>query len=153
MINETVARFDSRVLALIPHRPPMLLINSIVDVSEKQSRAIVLIDEQAPFFDPQHGVPSWIGIEYMGQTAALIAGYQLEQGLVEPHLGFLIGTRSYQVKQDYFLPGKSVQVECQESVVVSDELAAFNCRIYYEDPDEWLAQASLSVLRKPLNIV
>ena len=43
-------RFDSRLLSLIPHRPPMLLINRIVNVSEKQSSAIVLIDEKTPFF-------------------------------------------------------------------------------------------------------
>ncbi|MBL4851592.1 MAG: hypothetical protein JKY90_04840 [Gammaproteobacteria bacterium] len=143
-------RFDSRLLSLIPHRPPMLLINRIVNVSEKQSSAIVLIDEKTPFFDLKHGVPAWIGIEYMGQTAALIAGYQLEQGLVEPHLGFLIGARSYQAQQDYFPPGKSIQVHCQEEAVVGNELASFNCKIYYDDINDWLAQASLSVLRQPL---
>ncbi|MBN4050560.1 3-hydroxydecanoyl-ACP dehydratase [Gammaproteobacteria bacterium AH-315-M22] len=143
-------RFDPRLFALIPHRPPMLLINRIVNVSEKQSSAIVLIDEKTPFFDTKYGVPSWIGIEYMGQTAALIAGYQLEQGLVKPYLGFLIGARSYQVKQAYFSSGQSLQVHCQEEAVVGNELASFNCKIYYDDIDDWLAQASLSVLRQPL---
>ncbi len=143
-------RFDPRLFALIPHRPPMLLINRIVNVSEKQSSAIVLIDEQSPFFDSKHGVPAWIGIEYMGQTAALIAGCQLEKGLVEPHLGFLIGARSYHVKQDYFSPGKPVQVCCQEEAVVGNGLASFDCKIYYDDVNDWLAQASLSVLRQPI---
>ncbi|GGW84938.1 ApeP family dehydratase [Alteromonas halophila] len=148
-------RFDPRILELIPHRPPMLLVNRIVSVSIKASSALVYIDEDAPFFEPGKGVPAWVGLEYMGQTAALIAGHGLQQGLIEPHLGFLLGTRAYKSTCDYFAPGATLKVACTESVATDDGLAKFSCQITLADShaaeEEWLATASLSVFRRPLD--
>ena len=95
--------FDAKILEYIPHRPPMLLINRMIEVGEKFSKALVFIDSEASFYEQGLGVPNWIAIEYMGQTAALIAGYQLENNLREPSLGFLLGTRSYKAYSDYFI--------------------------------------------------
>lgn len=150
-MTEISSRFDPKLFDLLPHRPPMLLINKVVDIDNKHAEAIVMIDKDTAFFKPEHGVPSWIGLEYMGQTAALIAGYQLQQGLIEAHLGFLLGTRRYQVTQDYFTPNKKLHIFCQEQAVVGDNLATFSCRIRYAQSQNDIAQASLSVLRKPLN--
>ena len=85
----------------------------------------------------------------MGQTAALIAGYQLKHNLVEPHLGFLLGTRKYAAQQPYFSDNKKLFVRCQEKAVVGDGLATFDCSIrLLDDMDCLLAQANLSVFRK-----
>ncbi len=147
------ARFDSRLYDLIPHRPPMLLINQVVSVNESASSARVYIDEQSPFFVSGQGVPAWIGLEYMGQTAALIAGHQLQQGLVSPHLGFLLGTRAYKADVDYF-PAGVLTVTCREIALVGDGLATFECFIE-TDIDakangQCLATANLSVFRRPI---
>ena len=88
MDNNAGLRFDSEILELIPHRPPMLLINHIGKIAINESVAFVLIDEQTPFYEPELGVPAWIGLEYMGQTAALIAGFQQKKGMIPEHLGF-----------------------------------------------------------------
>ncbi|MGH1540314.1 MAG: 3-hydroxylacyl-ACP dehydratase [Arenicella sp.] len=146
---EGEARFEPELFELIPHRPPMLLINDIVSVDATCSSALVRIDELASFYTAELGVPVWIGIEYMGQTAALIAGYQLKQGLMEPHLGFLLGTRRYNTEVEYFAPGSVLLVECSEKALVGDDLATFACTIRYNGSDEVLAEASLSVFRKP----
>ena len=148
-------RFDPRILELIPHRPPMLLINQINHVDVSDSSSMVFIDEQAPFFEQNRGVPSWVGIEYMGQTAALIAGYRLEKGLLEPNLGFLIGTRSFVSESEYFEPGTTLRVNCKEHAQVADGFAKFDCEIEKYDTvtgsTELLAKASLSVFRRLLN--
>ena len=148
------SRFDQRLFALIPHRPPMLLINKVLDVDARSSSSLVLIDEHASFFESDKGVPAWIGLEYMGQTAALIAGHQLQQGLVGPHLGFLLGTRAFKSECDYFSPG-TYKVRCEETALVGDGLATFSCFIenYAQDAQETncLATASLSVFRRPIN--
>lgn len=147
------ARFDPRLFDLIPHRPPMLLINNVLEVNDTSSSARVIVDEHASFFEAKKGVPAWIGLEYMGQTAALIAGHQLQLGKVGPHLGFLLGTRSFKVSCDYFAPG-SYKVCCAEKALVGDELATFTCSIETEPDDAGdplcLATASLSVLRRPV---
>ena len=75
----TEPRFDSRLFDLIPHRPPMLLLNNVVSVNATSATSLVKVDETVSFYEPGKGVPAWIGLEYMGQTAALIAGFQLQR--------------------------------------------------------------------------
>ncbi|MCW8108911.1 hypothetical protein OPS25_10445 [Alteromonas ponticola] len=147
-------RFDKRLYDLIPHRPPMLLINRVLTVNASSSSALVTIDRETSFYEAEKGVPAWVGLEYMGQTAALIAGHQLQQGLVAPHLGFLLGTRSFNAECDYFEAG-TIKVSCNEKAVVGDGLATFECKIeiYTEEAQQaaCLATAALSVFRRPLN--
>ena len=142
-------RFDAQILELIPHREPMLLINRLVSVSAKRSEALVTIDTDTPFVS-EHGVPSWIGLEYMGQTAALIAGFQEREGLCEPQLGFLMGSRKYHCEVEYFALHQPLRVICEEGALVGSSLANFNCTIQHADTEQLLAVASLSVFRRPL---
>ncbi|WP_100656145.1 hypothetical protein [Alteromonas flava] len=147
-------RFDPEILTLIPHRQPMLLINHMTHLDKSHSEALVVIDEETPFFEPGKGVPTWIGIEYMGQTAALIAGYRLKHGLLPPHLGFLLGTRSFSATCEYFAPGTVLKVIAKENAVVADGFAKFDCVIEnnaaQQEAAEPLAKASLSVFRKTI---
>lgn len=147
-VSDKEERFNQEIFEFLPHRQPMLLINDIVDISQSASSAMTYIDSEAPFFECDKGVPAYIGLEYMGQTAALIAGYQLKHGLVEPHLGFLLGTRAYKSAVAYFKVGSVLVIECKEKAVVGDSLATFDCSIRYQDDDAILARANLSVFRK-----
>ena len=142
-------KFDQRLFSLVPHRPPMLLINKFISVNSQQSHSQVYIEEDSACFYPSKGVPSWIGIEYMGQTASLIAGYQLENGDTQPHTGFLLGTRRYDASLPYFSHGMLLDIQCQEKAIVGDGLATFDCEIC--SGDSILAKASLSVFRKMIN--
>lgn len=148
--NAKASRFDSQIFDLLPHRPPMLLINKVSELSATQSSAEVIVDKEAPFCG-ENGVPAWVGIEYMGQTAALIAGYQLQQGLAEPHLGFLLGTRRFQAEVSHFSIGTVLIVSCMEKALVGDSLATFDCEIREQSSGTLLATASLSVFRKALD--
>ena len=144
-------KFDAEILELIPHRPPMLLINQICSLAQTSSSALVKIDQQSPFYQPGLGVPSWIGLEYMGQTAALIAGFQLREGLAQPHLGFIMASRQYKVSLEYFTLGAQLLVSCDEIAVVGETLATFKCSIVDNHTKQQLAEANLSVFRKPVN--
>lgn len=143
-------RFDPQLFDLIPHRSPMLLLNKVNTLSATRASALITIDEDTPFCNDK-GVPAWIGIEYMGQTAALIAGYQLQQGSMKPRLGFLLGTRRFQTEVPYFTISTVLVVSCLEKALVGDSLATFDCQIHNKLSDEVLATASLSVYRKPLD--
>jgi len=145
------SRFDQEVLQLIPHRPPMLLINQLVEVDEKHSEALVVIDSHTPFFQPALGVPAWIGLEYMGQTAALIGGYQQSRGTGKPQMGFLMGARNYQSSVQNFTEGETLRVVCQEAAQLGESLATFNCTISAVSSNENMASGILSVFRKPLD--
>ena len=145
------SRFDSEILDLIPHREPMLLINHLLNVSANASEALVVVDQKTPFYQTENsGVPAWIGLEYMGQTSALIAGHQRREGLIEAHLGFLMGVRKYQTNVPYFNQGENLVVLCEEAALVGDSLATFNCTIRTQKNSQELATAMLSVFRRPL---
>lgn len=139
---------DPILVDLLPHRPPMLLLNKMVMVSETQAHAKIYITKDSPFCEAA-GVPSWIGIEYMGQTAALIAGDQASRlpdngGLTK--LGFLLGTRRYQTCVEWFQKQITLDVYCQQIALVGESLATFDCRI--ESEAQILSKAKLSVIRK-----
>lgn len=150
-------RFDPTLFTLLPHRPPMLLVNQIVQLNEQRSETIVIIDAKSPF-SSDLGVPSWIGLEYMGQTAALIAGYQEQAGLCEPQLGFLMGSRKYTSSIEHFANGQNLRIICEQGTLVGSSLANFNCTIKNVigdsddlDDGQTIATATLSVFRRPLN--
>ena len=142
---------DLTLQDLLPHRAPMLLLHRMLDVSAKAAEAEVLISPQVPFYIEGKGVPSWIGVEYMGQTAALIAGYQLRRGITRPHLGLLLGTRKFSAVDPWFLAGSRLHIRCSEEAVVGDGLAMFLCEIRNLVDARLVASAKLSVFRKPID--
>lgn len=135
---------------LIPHRESMLLLSEVGEVANTESSAYIHITRLSSFYVEGKGVPSWIGVEYMGQTAAMIAGYQLQQGTVEPHVGLLLGTRKYSAHCAWFPDKSQLRVHCQEVAVVGDGLATFACSITNRHTGDEYATAKLSVFRKPL---
>lgn len=146
----SLSGFDPRILELIPHRPPMLLISKLINVSANAACASVTITTHSPFYCQGLGVPSWIGLEYMGQTAALIGGHQQKLEAAKPQIGFLLGTRAYHTEHEYFSENCVLMIECQEKAAVGEGLAQFECRIFdASNTHASLATAKLSVFRKP----
>ena len=148
-INSIIEMIDKEIFNLIPHRPPMLLLNRIRKVGTNYSEAEIDIHENSTFLT-EYGVPSYVGIEYMGQTAALIAGYQKQQGELEEHLGFLMAVRFYHCQSDYFKINQTLLINCQEQAVVGNTLATFACEIKDKITDKKLAEAQLSVFRQKI---
>lgn len=136
--------------SLIPHRKPMLLLDKAFDVTENSAIAGVDISPASSFYVEGKGVPAWIGVEYMGQTAALIAGWQLRQGLTQPHLGLLLGTRKFSAFSAWFARGDQLRVSASEVAVVGEGLATFYCEIHQVGRNKPLATAKLSVMRRAI---
>ena len=142
---------DERLLRWLPHRPPMLLLDQVIDVSADSSSARLVITEESSFYmGSLGGVPSCVGLEYMGQTAAVSDGWQREQGLVEPHLGFFLGCRRFTAHVDVFELGDCLNIHASGATFVGNQLVNFACSIECEKRGVELASGSLSVLRKPL---
>lgn len=136
--------------ALLPHRETMLLLDEVIAVSQQSASAKIEITEQSSFYQPDlQGVPASIALEYMGQTAALIAGYQQQLGLMANHLGFLLGSRRFSATVTSFPLGTSLRVNVEEGALVGDTLANFSCRVSDLASDTILCEATLSVLRQP----
>ena len=135
---------------LLPHRPPMVLIDAVesFDAEAKRLVARVTIGENQLFFDGQ-GVPNWAAIEYMAQTAAALVGYYDKH--VAPgqpaRPGLLLGTRKLDLKLERFEAGKTYHVVAENAFSDSDA-ASFVCRIE-DDTGATVATANLNAYRPP----
>lgn len=145
-----MSEVDGSILSLIPHRSPMLLINKLRHVDDKRAEAEAIIDNGHLFFQHHNGVPAWVGIEIMGQTAALIAGKQQQTGKLSDHIGFLLAARNYQCNVSYFKLNSRLLINCEEVALVGETLANFRCTIRVIEGDDQpaeLASGMLSVYR------
>ncbi len=141
---------------LLPHRKPMLLLDRLLSITATSAVAEVDIHEDTAFAEEDRGVPAWIGLEYMGQTAAMIGGYQAviaaqQQATAAPRLGYLIGTRRFRTHTDAFKLGTVLRISCDQVAVMGESLAQYRCRITGCSGAEPLAETVLTVVRKTVN--
>jgi predicted hotdog family 3-hydroxylacyl-ACP dehydratase len=98
---------------LVPHAPPMILIDHIHLPESEGLEATVRISEDSPFFEPRRGVPSYVGIEYVAQTVAALAGLRARRSGQGISLGFLLGTRRFQAWSPYFTLGSELTIQVE----------------------------------------
>ena len=68
----TGAQGDIVLEEVMHHRRPMLLLDRVAEFSPLVLRAEVTITSDSEFFSAPHGVPAWIGVEYMAQAIAAL---------------------------------------------------------------------------------
>lgn len=118
------------VQELLPHSPPMVLIDRVVSYDDISLIAEVTITAGSKFFDPnRQSVPAWVGIEYMAQSISALAGIRSKQNGTEVKIGFLLGTRKYLIKEKSFALGKVLQVQVNQLFRDESGLASFDCQI------------------------
>ena len=128
---------------ILPHNHPMILIDDLisVDIEKRSVKASVHIDENKMFFDRSiNGVDALVGIEYMAQCIGCYAYFR--NGEQEPKIGFLLGSRSYDISIEKFALGQTYIIETQE-VFTDNELVSFECFIYNDDVE--CAKATINV--------
>jgi len=131
---------DIPVNELLPHDPPMVLLDRAVTYTESELVAEVDIRPDS-ILCAADGVPGWVGIEYMAQAVAAHAGYQGRLAGEPPRIGYLLGTRSYQSTVAVFPIGATLTVHI-EALFVEMGLGAFSCRI---ELDGIIATATINV--------
>ena len=130
------------ILDVIPHDKPMSLLDNILVHNEEMLTALVSITEQSQFFEPESGVPSWVGIEYMGQAVAAYAGALARDKGEAVKIGFLVSCRRYEPSCSYFPPGIQLEVSAKPITENTTGLQVFDCTI---NGDNIHAQANLNV--------
>ncbi|MDX2507429.1 MAG: hypothetical protein QNL62_23550 [Gammaproteobacteria bacterium] len=139
------------VAELVPHSGKMSLLDNIVEHRDVWLRAEVCITVDSMFAD-EHGVPAWIGLEYMAQAVAAFSGWQERLKGGSPKLGFLLGTRKYICTTDYFSVGTTLTVTVQLEMEAENGLNVFQCVLQGEGVD---ASANLNVFQPddPINFL
>lgn len=135
---------------LLPHRPPMILVDALRDFDPSAHRvtAEVRVTGASPFCE-NGSVPNFVAIEYMAQTAGLLAGCSDRfAGVTGPvRSGVLLGTRRLELGIDAFEAGHAYVVTAEATFVDADA-AAFECRVVDEAGKE-VASATLNAYRPP----
>lgn len=93
----------SDVIDLVPHDPPMVLIDQAITCQDSFIHCQVSIRETSPFCC-EGSVPSYIAMEYMAQTIAVWSGIRAKQENKNPSIGFLLGAR----RLELYVPGFKV---------------------------------------------
>ena len=129
------------ITELLPHQPPMILLDDLISYDENEAVALVTITE-ASLFCSGDGVPAHVGLEYMAQTCGAHAGAIARERGEAVKIGLLLGTRQYRANIPNFRLGDRLTIRVR--VLYTDEqMGAFDCRI--ERDGELAADAQLNV--------
>ncbi|CAA7627915.1 3-hydroxylacyl-(Acyl carrier protein) dehydratase [Candidatus Terasakiella magnetica] len=126
---------------LLPHAPPMVLLDEVLDADETGARAAVTIRSDHPFWDGEK-LPAHVGIELMAQTCGVFAGAKALAAGQPARLGFLLGSRDYRALVAGFGAGDRLEIVAQ-AVFLDDGMAVFDCRI--EQRGAVVAEAQLTL--------
>ncbi|AQS38479.1 putative 3-hydroxylacyl-(acyl carrier protein) dehydratase [Shewanella psychrophila] len=119
---------------VIPHRDPMILIDRLISHETDSLLTQVDIDELSPYFDTElNGVPNYVGIEYMAQSIAALAGVEAKSRGDIIRVGFLLGTRKLQMHIPHYQLGKSYQTRVTRLYQEESGLAVFDCQIFHQE--------------------
>ena len=102
---------SSQLSGLLPHAAPMLLVDELISSTEHSAVIGVTIRDSYPF--TQGNVGTWLGMELMAQSAAVLSKIRSQQKSDKPTLGFLLGCRSFIAHIPAFTPGQQVLVEIE----------------------------------------
>jgi predicted hotdog family 3-hydroxylacyl-ACP dehydratase len=134
------------IMDVVPHRPPMLLLDEVVAWDSNRAECRVVLRDDSPFVEGGR-VASTLAIEYMAQCIAVFVGLEAHyRGLPIP-LGYLVGAREISLPVDGFRVGDVLSVEASP-IWGGETLGSFQCKV--ERMGEVLAEGALNVYRGEL---
>ncbi|WEP49452.1 3-hydroxy-fatty acyl-ACP dehydratase [Cronobacter dublinensis subsp. beijingensis] len=109
--------------AYLPHETPMLLLESVLTVSDSSARCRVTVSSQgvlAPFLTAEGDLPAWYAMELMAQTVGVWSGWHRtthgEPGIA---LGMILGVRDLQCQHSVFSRGSVLDIDV--TLLLQDE--------------------------------
>ena len=102
---------SSELIGMLPHDSSMLLVDRLIASSDYSVVIEATIRDDYPFSNGT--ASSWIGLELMAQSAAVLSRLRNSDKSAEPSLGFLLGSRSFIAHVPEFTPGQKVTIEIQ----------------------------------------
>lgn len=124
----------------VPHQPPMRLVERALEVGSDRAVTEAKVTADNPFFRAESaGVPAWIGLEYLAQTAAVWLGAACERDGRPIQPAFLISSRELVAHRPVLAEGQRLRIEVSPDWA-DRPLVAFKGRILGEN-NETLIEA------------
>lgn len=131
------------VAELVPHEPPMLLVEELVEWSESAALVRATIRAGSPFVAGER-MPATILLEYMAQAIAVANGMADRlRGRAASEVGLLLGTRELDLQVDELAVGDVLELRVAREFR-DDKLARYACTA--ERAGEQLARATINVM-------
>lgn len=132
---------------VLPHAGAMLLLDELLDYGPEHVDCAVTIRNESLFCEAAKGMPAWVGVEYMAQTAGTFAGIADVQAGRAPGVCLLLGARSYRAETAYFPIGARLRIAARLALLDENDLAAFDCVIYSEQDEKIMARGDIKAYR------
>ncbi|HEY2454389.1 MAG TPA: 3-hydroxy-fatty acyl-ACP dehydratase [Scandinavium sp.] len=118
--------------AYLPHNAPMLLLESVLNVTDEQAICQVTVNRQgvlAPFVDASGNLPGWYALELMAQTVGVWSGWHRQQkGEAQITLGMVLGARELKCVSSEFSADSVLDITV--SMLMQDgRVGSFECVI------------------------
>ena len=132
------------VRELLPHGPSMILIDRIMDCSDEFVECAVVVGEKDVGMSRNGSAPNWVGLEYMAQTAAVLAGLLARGKGDTVRTGFVVGSRRIECLCQGFAKGLHLRVRAR---LASDGEAfkSFDCEIRDLNNETLLQRGQINV--------
>ncbi len=131
------------VADLLPHDGRMVLLDAVSELSDETICAQACPPADCLLLDASGQLPSYALIEYMAQAIAAFVGAQQRRRGNSPQIGFLLGTRAFDMQCAQLAPGTALTIHARRLYQEENGLAAFECEV--RDGDAIIASATLNV--------
>lgn len=116
------------VADLLPHEPPMIVVDEILDAGDGWLESVTTVTPEHVLFDrAENALPGWALIELMAQTIALYAGLDAATRNEPVCVGYLLGTRRFELRRTRFAPGEVLRVRAEREFDDPAGVSAFRC--------------------------
>ncbi|WP_299795037.1 hotdog family protein [uncultured Shewanella sp.] len=134
------------VAEVVPHRDPMILIDTLIEYGTDTLLTQTCITGQSPYFDATiDAVPNYVGIEYMAQSIAALAGVEAKSRGEAIRVGFLLGSRKLKMHIPHYREGECYRTRVTRLYQEESGLAVFDCQIFHNDT--LVAEANVNVFQ------
>lgn len=106
----------------------MSLLDAVVAAGEGEIRCSLTVASDG-LFDREGEVPAWLGLEYMAQAVAALAGWEARQRGQPPAVGFLLGSRQFTTSAGTFPCGARLDVSASRLMQADNGTASFHCEL------------------------
>jgi len=132
------------VETLLPHSGDMVLIDKMLEYGDDYGVSEVKVRSSSKFYDQDiNGIHCAIGLEWMAQTIAAIAGITALQNNKPVQVGFLLGSRKYEPSINVFKLDDEFVIRAKQLYREDNGLGAFECSIH--QGDKLIVESKLNV--------